>query len=124
MSGMADARPKVISKAISKPHPKAIARVVYDGRQRVAARSYEPRGSGRFEPGDEIRSLTLITNDGSYPHKDIGEVLVRSGDAGIVRESWCFLGEVYYTVEFMAPVAFVIMRGREMARIVPSATAA
>jgi nitrogen fixation protein NifZ len=120
MSGMANAKPE----AVHKPNPKPIARVVYDGRQRQAARSYEPRGSARFQTGEEIRSLTPIANDGSYPHKDVGEVLVRSGDAGIVRESWCFLGEVYYTVEFVTQAAFVIMRGREMARIAPNATAA
>ena len=63
-----------------------------------------------------MRSLTQVTNDGIYPHKDIGEILVNGGDVGIVRESWSFLGEVYYTVEFFARAAVVIMRGREMER--------
>ena len=61
--------------------------------------------------------MTLIKNDGMYPHKDVGEPLVRPGDAGIVRQSWRFLGDVYYTVEFAAQAVFVIMRGREMVRI-------
>ena len=38
------------------------------------------------------------------------------GDTGVVRESWSFLGEIYYTVEFFARAAVVIMRGQEMAR--------
>jgi nitrogen fixation protein NifZ len=59
----------------------------------------------------------MIRNDGMYPHKDVGEALVYPGDTGIVRESWRFLGETYYTVEFMAHSVFVIMRGREMVRI-------
>jgi nitrogen fixation protein NifZ len=34
-----------------------------------------------------------------------------------VHESWRFLGEIYYTVGFLSQPVFVIMRGREMARI-------
>ena len=73
----------------------------------------------QFNPGEEIRSLRPVKNDGIYPHKEIGELLVRHGDAGIVRERWSFLGEIYYTVEFAARAAVVIMRGREMMRLVP-----
>ena len=41
---------------------------------------------------------------------------MHQGDAGIVRESWSFLGKIYYTVEFFTSAAVVIMRGREMAK--------
>jgi nitrogen fixation protein NifZ len=61
--------------------------------------------------------VALIKNDGMYPHKDIGEPLVHPGDTGVVQQSWRFLGDVYYTVEFMAHAVFVIMRGREMVSV-------
>ncbi len=97
--------------------PRPMARVVYDPNRRRAARNRDARAFYEFSAGEPIRSVTLIRNDGMYPHKDIGEALVLHGDIGIVRQSWRFLGEVYYTVEFMARAVFVIMRGREMARI-------
>jgi nitrogen fixation protein NifZ len=97
--------------------PRPMARIVCDAHLRKAIRSLEARAWGEFGAGEPIRSVALIRNDGMYPHKDIGEALVHPGDTGIVRESWRFLGEVYYTVEFIAQSVFVIMRGREMARM-------
>jgi nitrogen fixation protein NifZ len=70
--------------------------------------------NGDFRPGDTVRALRPVANDGIYPHKDVGEIVVQSNDLGIIRERWSFLGEVYYTVEFPRPAAVVIMRGREM----------
>jgi nitrogen fixation protein NifZ len=90
--------------------------VAYDARRRRIGRDPGVAGKREFRLGDAVRSLTQVKNDGIYPHKDIGETLVHPGDAGIVRERWSFLGEVYYTVEFVACAAAVIMRGREMAR--------
>ena len=98
------------------PRPAAIGRVVHDARRRSIGRGPAAIGKREFKPGDAVRSLTQIINDGIYPHRDIGEVLVDQGDTGIVRESWSFLGEIYYTVEFLTCAAVVIMRGREMAR--------
>jgi nitrogen fixation protein NifZ len=98
-------------RAGAKPRP--MARVVYDTEWRKAM-SQHARASGEFHAGDKVLALRLIRNDGTYPHRDIGEPLVHPGDGGIVRESWSFLGDVYYTVEFMAQAVFVIMRGREM----------
>jgi nitrogen fixation protein NifZ len=88
---------------------------------RAAGNRNEERalGSGRnrsLDIGDAVHSLTQVKNDGIYPHKDIGEILVHKGDAGHVRDSWSFLGETYYTVEFAERAAVVIMRGREMER--------
>ncbi len=103
--------------AKSKPKSKPIARVVCNASRRKTVRNIEAGFTGRFEAGEPVRSVALIRNDGMYPHKDIGEPLVHPGDAGIVCESWRFLGETYYTVEFGAQSVFVIMRGREMARI-------
>jgi nitrogen fixation protein NifZ len=100
----------------SRPRPATIARVVHDPRRRSVGRGPSVAGKREVEPGDAVRSLTRVTNDGIYPHRDIGESLVCGGDIGVVRESWSFLGEAYYTVEFFARAAVVIMRGQEMAR--------
>ncbi|MBW7962592.1 nitrogen fixation protein NifZ [Bradyrhizobium sp. BR 10261] len=104
----------------TKRHPvkqRPVARIVCDAHQRRTVRNMERRFTGEFLPGEPVRAAALIRNDGMYPHKDIGEPLVHPGDAGVVRESWRFLGEVYYTVEFVARAVFVIMRGREMVRM-------
>ncbi len=102
-------------RTAAKPQP--VARIVCDARQRRTVRAMERRFTGEFAVGEHIRAVTVIRNDGMYPHKDIGEALVHPGDFGIVRESWRFLGEVYYTVEFVALSVFVIMRRREMVRL-------
>ena len=96
--------------------PATIARVVHDPRRRSVGRGPDIAGRRDFKPGDAVRSLTRVINDGIYPHRDIGEILVHAGDIGAVRESWSFLSEAYYTVEFFAHASVVIMRGREMAR--------
>jgi nitrogen fixation protein NifZ len=98
------------------PKPATIGRVVRDVRRRHVGRGPGVVGKREFKRGDAVRSLTQIVNDGIYPHRDIGETLVHQGDTGIVRESWSFLGEVYYTVEFLTRAAVVIMRDREMKR--------
>ncbi len=97
--------------------PRPMARIVCDAGRRKTVRSMETRFTGRFEVGEPIRSVAVIRNDGIYPHKDVGEALVHLGDTGVVRESWRFLGEVYYTVEIVARSVFVIMRGCEMTRM-------
>ena len=108
-----------MSQPNSRPRPATIARVVHDPRRRSHGRGSDIAGKRAFKSGDAVRSLTRVTNDGIYPHRDIGETLVNGGDAGVVRESWSFLGEAYYTVEFFARAAVVIMRGQEMARAAP-----
>jgi len=70
-----------------------------------------------FALGARVRAVAPVANDGTYPHRDVGEIVVEVGDLGLVRERWSFLGEVFYTVEFPVRGAVVIMRGREMARV-------
>ncbi len=96
--------------------PATNARLPYGAVRRRSGQTPEVVGEGEFKLGEEIRSLTQVKNDGVYLHIDIGEVLVRKGDAGVVRERCSFLGEIYYTVEFVARATVVIMRGRKMAR--------
>ena len=105
-----------MSTPTPNPKPETIGRVVHDARRRHVGRGPGVVGKRDFKRGDAVRSLTQIINDGIYPHREIGETLVHRGDAGIVRESWSFLGEIYYTVEFLTRAAVVIMRGREMKR--------
>lgn len=105
-----------MSTPITNAKPATIGRVVHDARRRHVGRGPGVVGKRDFKRGDAVRSLTQIINDGIYPHRDIGETLVYQDDAGIVRESWSFLGETYYTVEFLTRAAVVIMRGREMKR--------
>ena len=105
------------SKPRSTPKSRPIARVVCDAGRRKTVRNLETRLAGRFEAGEPIRSIAVIKNDGMYPHREFGEALVHPGDAGVVRESWGFLGDIYYTVEFSARSVFVIMRGYEMTRM-------
>ncbi len=100
----------------ARPRPATIARVVHDPRRRRLGRGPGGADHHEFKPRDAVCSLTRVTNDGIYPHRDIGETLVNRGDIGVVRESWSFLGEAYYTVEFFARAAVVILRGQEMAR--------
>lgn len=68
-----------------------------------------------FRVNEQVRSLAQVKNDGTYPHKDIGEVVVKVGDTGSVRETWSFLGKVYFTVEFLESAIVVIMTDRELA---------
>jgi nitrogen fixation protein NifZ len=84
-------------------------------RRRVAL---APSGTLRreFDVGEAVRVVVPVRNDGHYPRKDIGEIVVQRGDAGRVCESWSFLGEIYYTVKFAAQATVVIMRGCEMER--------
>jgi nitrogen fixation protein NifZ len=100
----------------SSPKPATIARVVHDARRRRVERSGWAAGRPEFKLGDTVRSTALLKNDGIDPHRDIGETLVHEGDAGVIRQSWSFLGEIYYTVEFATRAVVVIMRGREMVR--------
>lgn len=105
-----------MTRPIDGEKPPVIGRVSHDARRR-SEQAFGVGAMRYFKRGDEVRSLTQVRNDGTYPHRGIGELLVRQGDAGCVREDWSFLGEVYYTVEFASRAAVVIMRGKEMERV-------
>lgn len=88
---------------------------------RVVGRAFGIGNARKFAPGELVWSRARIRNDGTYPHRDIGEVLVVEDDLGCVREAWSFLGETFYTVEFFERAVVVTMRGREMVRSVLTA---
>ena len=55
-----------------------------------------------FEYGQKVRAKINIRNDGTFPGKEIGEVLVKKGDEGYVRDVGMFLQRFYvYAVEFV-----------------------
>ena len=70
-----------------------------------------------FVAGERVRSLGPVKNDGTYVHRNIGEIVVHERDLGVVHERWTFLGQLYYTVEFIDRAVVVIMRGRELAKV-------
>lgn len=56
-----------------------------------------------------------MRNDGSFPGKIVGEVLVRKGDVGYVRDVGTFLQRYYiYAVDFLDAGKIVGMMGREL----------
>lgn len=72
----------------------------------------------RFLPGVKVRSTKYVKNDGTFPGRDIGEVLVRKGDVGYVRDIGMFLQRYYvYAVEFIELGTIVGMRARELAAV-------
>jgi len=69
----------------------------------------------RFAPGAKVRATKHIKNDGTYPFREIGDILVCKGDVGYVRDIGTFLQQFYiYAVEFVDRGVIVGMRGKEL----------
>ena len=78
-----------------------------------------------FDYGQKVRSIKTIRNDGTFPGKDIGEVLVKKGDIGYVTSIGTFLQQYYiYGVEIVETGYRVGMRGKELELVVDSKVAA
>ncbi|MFM7366940.1 MAG: nitrogen fixation protein NifZ, partial [Sphaerospermopsis kisseleviana] len=55
-----------------------------------------------FEIGEKVRVKKLIKNDGTFPGREIGEVLAKIGDVGYVASIGTFLQAYYiYAVHFL-----------------------
>jgi nitrogen fixation protein NifZ len=68
-----------------------------------------------FEHGERVASRYVVRNDGTFPGKEVGELLVGKGDIGIVRSVGTFLQQYYiYEVEFIEQGWRVGMKGREL----------
>ncbi|MDA8224557.1 MAG: nitrogen fixation protein NifZ [Betaproteobacteria bacterium] len=68
-----------------------------------------------FDYGEKVRSLKNVRNDGTFPGREIGDVLVRKGDVGYVSSIGTFLQQFYiYGVEFIEYGYRVGMRAREL----------
>lgn len=69
----------------------------------------------RFEHGERVASRCTVRNDGTYPGREVGDLLVSRGDVGIVRSIGTFLQQFYiYEVEFVSLGVRVGMKGREL----------
>lgn len=101
------------SRNKDKPNRSAL---LASGRRYAGASLYISNATN-LQLGEKVRAARPLRNDGTYPHKDIGEILVREGDAGYVLEIVKFCGEVYYTVEFVDRAVVVGTRRRDLVRV-------
>jgi nitrogen fixation protein NifZ len=69
----------------------------------------------RFDYGDEVRVVRNVRNDGTYPGKDTGNLLVRRGSTGYVRDVGTFLqDQIIYSVHFLHEDRVVGCREEEL----------
>jgi nitrogen fixation protein NifZ len=72
-------------------------------------------GPPAFEYGEKVRSLKNIRNDGTFPGKDIGDLLCNKGEEGYVVSIGTFLQQFYiYGVEFISTGYRVGMKRKEL----------
>jgi nitrogen fixation protein NifZ len=70
---------------------------------------------GRFDFGEAVRITRNVRNDGTYPGKEVGELLVRRGSVGHVIEVGTFLqDQVIFTVHFLSQGRMVGCRLEEL----------
>lgn len=75
----------------------------------------ELNGPPCFEYGQKVRSRWMVRNDGTFPGKEIGEVLVAKGEEGYVISIGTFLQQFYiYGVEFLGSGYRVGMKRKEL----------
>jgi len=56
----------------------------------------------RFDYGDAVRVIRNVRNDGTFPGEKTGNLLVRRGSIGYVRDIGTFLqDQIIYTVHFL-----------------------
>lgn len=71
-----------------------------------------------FDYGQKVRSSKNIRNDGTFPGKEIGEILVKKGDIGYVTSIGTFLQQFYiYGVDFYEQGHVVGMKSKELEAI-------
>lgn len=69
----------------------------------------------RFDYGDAVRVIRNVRNDGTYPGREIGELLIRRGCVGHVIEMGTFLqDQIIYTVHFLEQGRMVGCRTEEL----------
>ena len=75
----------------------------------------ELNGPPRFDYGQKVRSRKTVRNDGTFPGREIGDILVKKGDEGYVTSIGSFLQQFYiYGIDFYAHGYRVGMKGREL----------
>ncbi len=69
----------------------------------------------RFDYGDAVRVIRNVRNDGTFPGEKTGNLLVRRGSIGYVRDVGTFLqDQIIYTVHFLEPDRVVGCREEEL----------
>ncbi len=75
----------------------------------------ELEGPPAFAYGQKVVSRRHIRNDGTFPGKEIGEVLIKKGERGVVTSIGTFLQRFYiYGVDFYERGYVVGMKGKEL----------
>ncbi len=69
----------------------------------------------RFEYGEQVRVIRNVRNDGTFPGKETGSLLMRRGSIGYVRDVGTFLqDQLIYTVHFTEADLVVGCREEEL----------
>ncbi|MGB4467331.1 MAG: nitrogen fixation protein NifZ [Azovibrio sp.] len=69
----------------------------------------------RWKIDDEVRVVRNVRDDGTFPGADVGELLVRRGSTGLVRDIGTFLqDQIIYTVFFYEENRLVGCREEEL----------
>lgn len=69
----------------------------------------------KFDYGQKVRSKKYVRNDGTFPGREVGEILVSKGDVGYVTSIGTFLQQFYiYGIDFYELGYRVGMRGKEL----------
>ena len=75
----------------------------------------EINGEPIYEYGEKVRSRRTSRNDGTFPGKDIGDILVKKGEEGYVVSIGTFLQQFYiYGVDFPSRGYRVGMKRKEL----------
>ncbi len=69
----------------------------------------------RWQIDDEVRVIRNVRDDGTFPGADMGELLVRRGSAGLIRDIGTFLqDQIIYSVFFYTENRVVGCREEEL----------
>ncbi|MES9840079.1 MAG: nitrogen fixation protein NifZ [Candidatus Thiodiazotropha endolucinida] len=69
----------------------------------------------KFEYGEAVRVIRNLRNDGTYPGKPTGRLLIRRGSVGYVRDVGTFLqDQLIYSVDFIDDGIMVGCREQEL----------
>lgn len=70
-----------------------------------------------YEYGDEVRVTRNVRNDGTYPGKEIGDLLLKRGAVGVVYDVGTYLqDQLIYRVHFVEAGCIVGCREEELIR--------
>ncbi|WP_024520708.1 nitrogen fixation protein NifZ [Bradyrhizobium sp. Tv2a-2] len=75
----------------------------------------ELTGPPSFDFGEKVQATCSVRNDGTYPGKEIGDILARKGEVGYIVSIGTFLQQFYiYGVEFLESGNRVGMKREEL----------